>query len=586
MRPTTPVLATTLRDIILLLTFAAAAAAPAPALAQHGGQGRAAKPAPPAPPSEEARRLTVAVVNGEPITLADLQESFGQRHSGHGGLLAGGEIIREIVDKAVEEKLLVQEGRRMGIADEPAFRKELEIYRDLQMLEALEEVAINKAAEPSPAEVKAAYDLLPRQIHLLVIETRDRAKAGEVFGRVRIGEDFEGVARQLSVHRSRTRGGDMGWVTWGTLDAATEEAALRAPVGQVGGPIAVDDGFLVFKVIEERKGTPPELAKVQDQIRAILAGRAKERKRAELLASIRRAHPPTEDAAAVRKLLAADPADSKSPADPLDEAVLMKTATGLSVAAGYVRGRAAESHLTLAAAWESSRDDSLLIDEARRRLSNDPEIRRSVKLHTEELIRREVERSAVLKDIQIGDADVRAFYDKDPNAFAPPTSYRMRHIVLATQPEAEEVRRQLLAGADFASLAKERSIDASTAGAGGELGWNPGPLSASGPAVERGILALKAGESSDVMHTTQGWAVVQMVEKRAGAAPPFESVKDEVAKRLIITRQRALRESFVAKLRKVSVITVDQKAVARAIEVQDEIASKKLTPAPAAPRKG
>jgi parvulin-like peptidyl-prolyl isomerase len=508
--------------------------------------------------------------------------SFSQRHSGHGGLLTGEEIIREIVGKAVEEKLLVQEGRRMGISDEPGFKAEVGIFKDVQMLEGLEDQAINRLSEPTPSEVKGAYDLLPRQVHVLLIETTDRAKADQVAGRLRIGEEFEAVARQVSVHRSKTRGGDLGWITWGALDPVTEAAVLKAPVGQLVGPVAVDDGFRILKVLEERVGTPPELSKVRDQIRSILSTRARAKRRADLLASIRKVHPPREDAAAIKKMLAGASADAKSAADPPDAAALMRTATGLEVTAGYVRERAAQSRLTLDASWESSRDDALMIDEGRRRLGNDPQIASSVKLHVDERIRDEVERSAVLKDLSVDDAAVKAFYEKDPNLFATPASYRLRHIVLRTKEEAEDARRRLLAGADFAGLAKERSIDATTAKAGGELGWNPGPISAGAPAAEEGVLALKAGETSEVMHTKQGWAVVQMVEKRPGQPRPFESVKDEATKKLVIARQRELREAFVARLRKVSTISIDQKAIARAVEIQDEATAKRLSPAPAA----
>jgi len=564
---------------LILICAAVAAALLTPASAQHGGSDKAPVPKTP-PPSAEAKRLKLAVVNDEAITLADLQDSFGQRHSGHGGLLAGEEIIREIVNKAVEEKLLVQEGRRMGIPDEPAFKQEILVFKDLRMLDALEASAIDKASEPTPAEVKAVYDLLPRQLHVLMLETRDRGKADQALGRVRIGEDFESVTRQVSTHRSRTRGGDLGWITWGTLDPVTEAVVLKTPVGQVAGPIAAEGGYRVVKVLEEKTGTPPPLGKVQEQIRAILASRAKGSKRADLLASIRKLHPPVEDAAAVAVLLA--PAgDPKAAPAPADDAVLLRTATGLTVNAGYVRGRAAESKLNLAAAWESARDDALLIDEARRRFGNDPEILRQVELHEEQQIRTEVEGTAVLKDLKVEEAEVKPFYDRNPGAFSSPATYHMRHIVVASKEAADEVRRRLAAGADFAALAKEKSIDAETAGAGGELGWNPGPIQAAGPSVEEGVLALKEGEISEPLHTKQGWAVVQMVEKRPGQPRPFESVKAEVAKRMIITRQRELREAFVAKLRAVSTISLDQKAIARAVKIQDDVTAGRLTPAPA-----
>ena len=52
-------------------------------------------------------------------------------------------------------------------------------------------------------------------------------------------------------------------------------------------------------------------------------------------------------------------------------------------------------------------------------------------------------------------------------------SVHYRQILVTTQAEADEIRRQLDAGADFATLAKEKSLDAATKENGGDAGWIP-----------------------------------------------------------------------------------------------------------------
>lgn len=88
-----------------------------------------------------------------------------------------------------------------------------------------------------------------------------------------------------------------------------------------------------------------------------------------------------------------------------------------------------------------------------------------------------------------------------------------RHILVASQAEADTLRAQLVAGEDFAALASQQSLDLSTRLAGGDLGWFPkGALTM--PEVEAAAFALQnAGDLSPVVHSALGFHIVQLVER-------------------------------------------------------------------------
>ena len=96
---------------------------------------------------------------------------------------------------------------------------------------------------------------------------------------------------------------------------------------------------------------------------------------------------------------------------------------------------------------------------------------------------------------------------------APPKLRRSRGEAVRM---AEQVREELLAGADFTKLAKDRSDDGS-AGRGGQLGaFEQGRMV---PAFERAAFALGVGEVSDVVETPFGLHVIErmpLVEVRLG----------------------------------------------------------------------
>jgi peptidyl-prolyl cis-trans isomerase SurA len=96
-----------------------------------------------------------------------------------------------------------------------------------------------------------------------------------------------------------------------------------------------------------------------------------------------------------------------------------------------------------------------------------------------------------------------------------------RHILLRAREGLSEgeardklqrMRERIVAGADFAELARVNSEDAS-ASKGGDLGWvAPGDTV---PEFERAMNALKDGEVSPPIQTPFGWHIVQVLERRS-----------------------------------------------------------------------
>jgi hypothetical protein len=85
----------------------------------------------------------------------------------------------------------------------------------------------------------------------------------------------------------------------------------------------------------------------------------------------------------------------------------------------------------------------------------------------------------------------------------------------ARKPDAEAILQQLRGGADFATLAKEKSDDAATKDNGGTLpsfdkDGKTQEGSALDPEVVKAALALKEGEISDLIRTPFGWHLIKL----------------------------------------------------------------------------
>ncbi|KAE9630908.1 peptidylprolyl isomerase [Parasedimentitalea maritima] len=125
--------------------------------------------------------------------------------------------------------------------------------------------------------------------------------------------------------------------------------------------------------------------------------------------------------------------------------------------------------------------------------------------------------------------DLLAAYDAEYSDGDGGDEFNASHILVETEEEAQIVKLELDAGANFATLAQEKSTGPSGP-SGGELGWfGKGRMV---PEFEEAVLKLKSGEVSDPIQTQFGWHVIILNERRKTSAPEFEAVREELATKL------------------------------------------------------
>ncbi len=153
--------------------------------------------------------------------------------------------------------------------------------------------------------------------------------------------------------------------------------------------------------------------------------------------------------------------------------------------------------------------------------------------------------------------EVEAYYREHPELFTTPAAHRVSMILLrvapsspasvweAAQAEAEEIRARLQRGADFATLARIHSADASAA-KGGDLGWmHEGMLA---PAAEAVLQQLAPGEVSPPVTLLEGIALFRLEARRPPQLNPFEQVRERAEALLRRERAQAAWEALKAEL--------------------------------------
>ena len=137
----------------------------------------------------------------------------------------------------------------------------------------------------------------------------------------------------------------------------------------------------------------------------------------------------------------------------------------------------------------------------------------------------------------VTEADVKKFYDDNPDKFKQEPSVKASHILCgvnasATPEEkkkakekAEALLKKIKAGEDFATLAKSDSTCPSGK-QGGDLGtFSKGQMVAP---FEKAAFALKPGEVSDVVETQFGYHIIKLTERKEGGSIKFDEVKSKI----------------------------------------------------------
>lgn len=93
-----------------------------------------------------------------------------------------------------------------------------------------------------------------------------RQRAGEVIDRLRRGEDFAELARQLSADSSASQGGDMGYLHRGMLSGPIEQAIASLEPGEIAEPVTVLEGVAVLRLEDRRPERTLPFSQVRQRV--------------------------------------------------------------------------------------------------------------------------------------------------------------------------------------------------------------------------------------------------------------------------------------------------------------------------------
>ncbi|MBJ66674.1 MAG: hypothetical protein CME28_01525 [Gemmatimonadetes bacterium] len=413
----------------------------------------------------------LAVVGDRTIDMRQLREYEAEIQPVHKSTAQGIDRHRDHLLSLIDEKLIIREAERGGFGEDPQFKESMRFIEHKSMVETYLHQTVGQNIRITEEELRESFESHParfavRGAHILV-ETRERADS--LFTLITSGkETFEDMAKAYSLDDSTAANGGMfnSYYAYDRVSDQVYQEVFSKEVGNVSEPFRTALGWELAKVID-KKEVPYEKYRTVIQRATMMA--KFNRLKGEHIDSLQHRLNLEMNADNLRAFLSAW---NKSPGSPdlspalfaapmytfeggeisLEQVMYVLTNTGIG--SSTVDSAQVDERIRTKAA-----PDLLLAEVARRAgFAENPSVLRQLTDGRERKLLEEWWKDEMEKAVEVDESEARAHYEKHPERYKIPEEIIFQEIMVADKATAEDLMKQIRAGADMADLATRHSI--------------------------------------------------------------------------------------------------------------------------------
>jgi len=177
-----------------------------------------------------------------------------------------------VLDQMISEALLIQEVKVKKLEEDEKVAEQIKKTTEQILVQALIEREILNKVKVNDEEVLEYYEqnkdgfTEKEQVHLYNILLETEEEAQNVLEQLKAGEDFSEIAIEKSTGPSASNGGDMGFISKGSIIPEIDEAVFALNIGELTDIIKSDYGFHILKVTEKKPESIKTLEEAKDEI--------------------------------------------------------------------------------------------------------------------------------------------------------------------------------------------------------------------------------------------------------------------------------------------------------------------------------
>jgi len=522
------------------------------------------------------RNKTLANVGPGKITLGDFQDAYKPPLvPGDSASILSGKT--ELLSRMIEQKLMVNEAISRGMEKDPKLLQDLEEIKKNILLQELYKDEILKKAQPTDSDVKKFYEKLGKEAKASHILVKTEEEAKEVAKTLKDGGNFAELAGSKSVDRgSAQRGGDLGWFGWGKMVEEFQTAVFSMKPGQVSKPVKTAFGYHIIRLDSLRDVPQQSFAEMKDRIKQQLSYTRPRELANKYITKLKTGANIKFKDDVLKELASKQTPGQQMPAlpqaSPEDLKKTVITFNGGSwtvqnlydVVNRYMRGVLDLSQIDrLKEQLEGLIVSDLLLAKAKARgFEQNAKVKAQIARNKDNMLAEVFYREGVSGKVALAPDQAKKYYQENKKEFFQPAKALVYIIAVPEKAQAQDVYNLLSQGADFAQLARERSVDPSKA-SGGALRWvesNDAEL----PEISKMAFGMALNQPSRPFAYRGNYAIIKVVERTAAKQKTFDESQREIEYKLRQAQEEALLKELLESLKAKYPVKIDQALLEKA----------------------
>jgi len=509
----------------------------------------------------------LAVVNGDPICTSDFDYVFIGLHHNQSARQKETFDYRKLLNKLVNDRLLIQEAVSLGFdADERLLKK---LHEDKVKNAVRQYYRENFKPDMNMSRDAILEYFLANyyKMRIRTISLADSSAAIEIQQKIDAGAGMDSLARQSSLDMYRYRGGLQNLKYYADIEVELREKAAALRIGETCGPVPFRTGYTVIR-LEER--TPADLAELDifnDKIEAVLKQRTMESASDKFMDSLFAEYPVREKAGVISRIVtdsagvftgrfgagSADIALYVNDDHFMTDSKVRKTIShmamtsannpfGILIADGIKKAKE-ELVLEAAALSRGYLDNPVVLDKY---------------LHSMDSALIEVYlQETVMPQIFFKRDEFESYYDEHKEDFMGPREYKLDELIIPDESTALEIERALREGADFDYLVRRYNLEFSSEDA--KQRWVT--MAYYPESIREDVEKLKIGGSTPAYPTGDGWLILKIRDSRPGKIMSIEDADMRIREAIFRLKFSELLDKVLGILKENSSVIYNQEGI-------------------------
>jgi parvulin-like peptidyl-prolyl isomerase len=523
-------------------------------------------------PPADAGTAVIARVNGEALYSEDIEIVLEEIHRSQQVRQRSQFDLDQLMFRLVNDTLLAQEARALGMDDDPQLAQKLEARRETKARNRLFREEVLERLDLGEKPAREVYDDVYRFGSFQIVTRRDRAELEALRPKIAAADEeaLAELARAESQDPYAGRGGKLD-AAFTDLHKALLEFAGAARPGDLSAPLATPWGWTFARLLGVEPADPAKFAERTGRVLVELRHRQELALRVALVERLRPSLGLEVDWAVYESIAIQRMHDGKLLPQFIEPERAVARLAGRTITVKELAGRLGNAwsgvtNPVLAMEYKPGVLDELIFEEMlvaeglRRGYGDTPKVKRE--LHALEMsqLASKYLKETVSAGVEVTPAEARAYYDEHRDEFRKPPRLHLLQLTVPTREQADRLAELAKGGAEFAWLVRQHSTDQYKE-AGGDRGWvlaNEGLLN-----FREELQSARKGDVLGPKEGPSGWVLVQVDVYEEQDHYSFEAVSGNVKARLESQEVSARIDEVIGKLRERSEIWIDREALAR-----------------------